>query len=212
MLFDPQNYPNLFIRGKSVNLCFTTNIRKNHAYNQRTKRLRDTSEGEILYFIVYGQRLIVTFGKYSASGRDRPVILQFKFFPTDRALSILREKTGENFRSGTVQIESICLLLYSPGVSIGLIQHGFRRHLVNEFAKRSEITVFVRKSDVQIACERRRISGGVTAFCVPPWYLFPQTLGTSALCSPSPPHKTIQCYVFPSSRMILGLNKTKVSI
>ena len=80
---------------------------KEHAYNQRTKRLiiRDTSEGETLYFIeVYGQRLIVTFGKYSANGRDRPVILQFKFFPTDRALSILRGKTGDNFPSGKVQI------------------------------------------------------------------------------------------------------------
>ena len=105
MLFDPKNYPNLFIRGKSVNLWFTNIIRKNHAYNQRTKRLRDTSEGETLYFIVvYGQWLIVTFGKYSANGRDRPVILQFKFFPTDGALSILREKTGENFLSGTEQI------------------------------------------------------------------------------------------------------------
>ena len=105
MLFDPKNYPNLFIRGKSVNLWFTNIIRKNHAYNQRTKRLRDTSEGETLYFIVvYGQWLIVTFGKYSANGRDRPVILQFKFFPTDRALSILSGKTGENFASGTAQI------------------------------------------------------------------------------------------------------------
>ena len=53
MLCDPKNYPNLFIRGKSVNLWFTTNIRKNHACNQRTKRLRDTSEGETLYFILY---------------------------------------------------------------------------------------------------------------------------------------------------------------
>ena len=80
MLFDPKNYPNLFIRGKSVNLWFTTIIRKNYTYNQRTKRLRDTSEGETLYFIeVYGQRLIVTLGKYSANGRDRPVILQFKY-------------------------------------------------------------------------------------------------------------------------------------
>ena len=80
MLFDAKNYPNLFIRGKSVNLWFTTIIRKNYTYNQRTKRLRDTSEGETLYFIeVYGQRLIVTFGKYSVNGRDRPVILQFKF-------------------------------------------------------------------------------------------------------------------------------------
>ena len=62
-------------------------------------------QGETLYFIaVYGQRLIVTFGKYSANGRDRPVILQFKFFPADRALSILRGKTGENFPKGTVQI------------------------------------------------------------------------------------------------------------
>ena len=105
MLFDPKNYPNLFIRGKSVNLLFTNIIRKNHAYNQRTKRLRDTSEGETLYFIVvYGQWLIVTFGKYSANGRIRPVILQFKFFPTDRALSILRGKTGENFPSGTAHI------------------------------------------------------------------------------------------------------------
>ena len=52
-----------------------------------------TPQCETLYFIVvYGQRLIVTFGKYSANGRDRPVILQFKFFPTDRALSILRGK------------------------------------------------------------------------------------------------------------------------
>ena len=49
MLFDPKNYPNLFIRGKSVNLWFTTNITKDHAYNQTTKRLRDISEGEILY-------------------------------------------------------------------------------------------------------------------------------------------------------------------
>ena len=39
MLFDPKNYPNLFVRGKSVNLGFTTNIRKNHAYIQRRKRL-----------------------------------------------------------------------------------------------------------------------------------------------------------------------------
>ena len=62
-------------------------------------------KGETLYFIeVYGQRLIVTFGKYSANGRDRPVILQFKFFRTDRALSILRGKTGENFPSGKEQI------------------------------------------------------------------------------------------------------------
>ena len=104
MLFDSKNYPNLFIRGKSVNLWFTNIIRKNHAYNQRTKRPRDTSEGEALYFIeVYEQRLIVTFGKYSANGRDRPVILQFKFFPTDRAHSILRGKTGEKFPSGTAQ-------------------------------------------------------------------------------------------------------------
>ena len=102
MLFDPKNYPNLFIPGKSVNLWFTTNIRKNHAYNQRTKRLSDTSEGETLYFIeVHGQRLIVTFGKYSANDRDRPVILQFKFFPTDRGLSTSRGKTGENFPNGT---------------------------------------------------------------------------------------------------------------
>ena len=93
------------IRGKSVNLWFTNIIRKNHAYNLRTKRLRDTSEGATLYFIVvYGQWLIVTFGKYSANGRDRPVILQFVFFPRDRALSILRGKTGENFPSGTAQI------------------------------------------------------------------------------------------------------------
>ena len=107
MLFDPKNYRNLFIRRKSVNLWFTNIIRKNHAYNQRTKRLRDTSEGETLYFIVvlqYVQWLIVTFGKYSANGRDRPVILQFKFFPTDRALSILRGQTGENFPSGTAHI------------------------------------------------------------------------------------------------------------
>ena len=55
---DPKNYPKLFIRGKSVNLWFTNIIRKNHAYNQRSKRLRDTSEGETLYFIVvYGQWL-----------------------------------------------------------------------------------------------------------------------------------------------------------
>ena len=48
-------------------------------YQKDKKRLRDTSEGETLYFIeVYGQRLIVTFGKYSANGRDPPVILQFK--------------------------------------------------------------------------------------------------------------------------------------
>ena len=102
MLFDPKNYPKLFIRGKSVKLWFTNIIRENHAYHQRTKR---TSEGETLYFIVmYGQWLIVTFGKYSANGRDRPVTLQFKFFPRDRALSILRGKTGENFPSGTAQI------------------------------------------------------------------------------------------------------------
>ena len=101
MLFDPKNYPKLFIRGKSVNLWFT-NI---HAYNQRTKRLRDTSKGATLYFIVvYGQWLIVTFGKYSANGSDRPVTLQFKFFPRDRALSILHGKPGENFPSGTAQI------------------------------------------------------------------------------------------------------------
>ena len=130
--------------------------RKNHAYNQRTKRLRDTSEGETLYFIeVYGQRLIMTFGKYLANGRDRPVTLQFKFFPTDRALSILRGKTGQNFPNGTVQIfnkkiRALCPLLYSPGVSIGLIRQGFRRHLINKFAKRSEIIVFVRKPGVQI--------------------------------------------------------------
>ena len=105
MLFDPKNYPKLFIRGKSVNLWFTNIIRKNHAYNQRTKRLRDTLEGATLYFIVvYGQWLIVTFGKYSANGRDLPVTLQFKFFPRDRALSILRGKPGENFPSGTAQI------------------------------------------------------------------------------------------------------------
>ena len=107
MLFDPKNYIylKLFIRGKSVNLWFTNIIRKNHAYNQRTKRLRDTSEGETLYFIVvYGQWLIVTFGKYSANGRDRPVTLEFKFFPRDRALSILHGKTDENFPSGTAQI------------------------------------------------------------------------------------------------------------
>ena len=73
MLFDPKNYPKLFIRGKRVNLWFTNIIRKRHAYNQRTKRFSDTSEGETLYFIVvYGQWLIVTFGKYSANGRDRP--------------------------------------------------------------------------------------------------------------------------------------------
>ena len=60
-----------------------------------------------LYFIeVHGQRLIVTFGNYSANGRDRPVILQFKFFPTVRALPILRQKTGENFPNGTVQNET----------------------------------------------------------------------------------------------------------
>ena len=83
------------MRGKSVNLWFTTIIRKNHAYNQRRKRPRDISEGETLYFKeVYAQRLIVTFWKYSANSRDRPEILQFKFFPTDRALSILRGKTG----------------------------------------------------------------------------------------------------------------------
>ena len=105
MLFDPKNYPNLFTRGKTVNLWFTNIIRKNHAYNQRTKWLSATSEGETLHFIVvHGQWLIVTFGKYSANGRDRPVILHFKFFPTDRALSILREKTGENFPSETAQI------------------------------------------------------------------------------------------------------------
>ena len=46
----------------------------------------------------------MTFGKYLANGRDRPVILQFKFFPTDRAHSILRGKTGESFPSGTVEI------------------------------------------------------------------------------------------------------------
>ena len=105
MLLDPKNHPNLFTRGKTVNLWFTNIIRKNHAYNQRTKWLSATSEGETLYFIVvHGQWLIVTFGKYSANGRDRPVILQFKFFPTDRALSILRGKTGENFPSETAQI------------------------------------------------------------------------------------------------------------
>ena len=82
MLFDQKNYPNLFIRGKSVNLWCTNIIRENHAYNQGTKRLRDSLEGESLYF------MIVTFGKYSANGRNRQVILQFKFFPTDRALSI----------------------------------------------------------------------------------------------------------------------------
>ena len=32
------------------------------------------------------------------------MILQFKFFPTDRALSILRGKTGENFPNETVLI------------------------------------------------------------------------------------------------------------
>ena len=65
----------------------------------------------------------------------RPVILQLKFFPTKRALSILRQNTGENFPKGTVQIfnnnrmrrgvpfENICLLLYSPWVSVGLIRH-----------------------------------------------------------------------------------------
>ena len=50
-IFDPKNYPKLFIRGKSVNLWFANIIRKNHAYNQRTKRLRDTSEGATLYFV-----------------------------------------------------------------------------------------------------------------------------------------------------------------
>ena len=37
------------------------------------------------------------------------------------------------------------------------------------------------------SCENHRElnnSGGVTAFCVPPCYLFPQTLSTSAVCSP----------------------------
>ena len=84
-------------------LQFKTNITKNHACNQRTKR--DIPEGETLYFIeVHGQRLVVTFGKYSENGRDRPVILQLKLFPTDRALSILRGKTGENSPNGTAQI------------------------------------------------------------------------------------------------------------
>ena len=59
------------------------------------------------FIVVYGEWLIVTFGKYSANGRDRPVILQFKFFPTDRALSILRGKTGENFPSGTAQMRAL---------------------------------------------------------------------------------------------------------
>ena len=114
MRFDPKNYPDLFIRGKSVDLWFTNITGKNHAYNQRTKQLRDTSDGENLYFIVvYGQWLIVTFGKYSANGRDRPVILQFKFFPTDRALSIVRGKTGENFPSGTAQMRAfVCYCIH----------------------------------------------------------------------------------------------------
>ena len=30
------------------------------------------------------------------------MILQFKFFLTGRALSILREKTGENFPNGSI--------------------------------------------------------------------------------------------------------------
>lgn len=30
------------------------------------------------------------------------------------------------------------------------------------------------------------IKSGVTAFCVPSCYLFPRTLGSSALCSPNP--------------------------
>ena len=94
MLFDPKNYPNLFIRGKSVNLWFAKIIRRNHAYNQRTKRLRDTSEGETLYFIVvYGQWLIVTFGKYSANSSQ-----EIERFPC------YVKKTGENFPSGTAQI------------------------------------------------------------------------------------------------------------
>ena len=33
--------------------------------------------------------------------------------------------------------------------------------------------------------------------CVPPCYLFPRTLGTSAVCSPSPPYSLTQCYEFP---------------
>ena len=52
---------------------------------------------------MYGQLLIVTPGKYSGKGRVRPVILQFKFFPTDRTLSILRGKTGEKLPNFTVQ-------------------------------------------------------------------------------------------------------------
>ena len=39
MIFDPNNYPTLFIRGNSVNSGFTTNIRKNHAYSQLTNVL-----------------------------------------------------------------------------------------------------------------------------------------------------------------------------
>ena len=72
MLFDPKNYPNLFIRGKSVNLWFTNIIRKNHVYNQRTKRLRDSSEGETFYFIIVYDLWIV-FGKRQGSASDSSI-------------------------------------------------------------------------------------------------------------------------------------------
>ena len=36
----------------------------------------------------------------------------------------------------------------------------------------------------------------LTAFCVPPCYLFPGTLRTSAVCSPFPPHRTFKCWYF----------------
>ena len=82
MLFDPKNYPNLFIRGKGVKLWFTNIIRKNHAYNQRTKRLRDSSEGETLCFIIVYD-LWKVFGKRQGSASDSSIeipVFHFMFF------------------------------------------------------------------------------------------------------------------------------------
>ena len=52
----------------------------------------------------------------------------------------------------------------------------------------------------------------VTAFCapLPPLrYLFPRIMVTSPLFASSPPHKTIQRYVLPSSRTNFEVNKRK---
>ena len=53
---------------------------------------------------------------------------------------------------------------------------------------------------------------GVTAFCVLCVICSSELLVLVPCVPPSLPHKTIQCYVFPSSRTILGLNKTKGNI